>query len=101
MREKEHATNEETIGDAQEAQTAVAQAVSVLKESGPSPATHAILKAVDLRLAFSRLRGSPVSFGFPHLLSYQLDCPEFESGRKVCLSGQRAKRSMSLAKPFY
>merc|ERR1719460_3313569 len=32
IREKEHATNEETIGDAQEAQTAVAQAVSVLKE---------------------------------------------------------------------
>jgi len=32
MREKEHATNEETISDAQEAQTAVAQAVSVLKE---------------------------------------------------------------------
>jgi len=32
IREKEHATNEETISDAQEAQTAVAQAVSVLKE---------------------------------------------------------------------
>merc|ERR550537_155356 len=32
IREKEHATNTETIGDAQEAQTAVAQAVSVLKE---------------------------------------------------------------------
>merc|ERR1719502_612594 len=32
IREKEHATNEETVSDAQEAQTAVAQAVSVLKE---------------------------------------------------------------------
>jgi len=32
LREKEHSTNEETISDAQEAQTAVAQAVSVLKE---------------------------------------------------------------------
>jgi hypothetical protein len=32
IRNKEHATNEETVSDAQEAQTAVAQAVSVLKE---------------------------------------------------------------------
>merc|ERR550537_82707 len=32
IREKEHATNTETISDAQEARTAVAQAVSVLKE---------------------------------------------------------------------